>query len=674
MSSPPPPDPYKILGVSKDAPLATIRSAHRKLVLTCHPDKCQDEALKAQKADEFHKVQQAYELLSDEQRRAKHDDKARLAELKAEILRESGNARRAAGAYDHGGPTTPRTGTTYNMRREREREHVVEIRPPKSRYYGEEPPPQPPRPSPRFDQDDYRPKRYEDAYDMPPSSSSSRKAGGSRSYREEPRHEDNKSRIQRKWKDVAAKATSQDKFREYEDRRRSRDKDRRQDHQSKHYYSSPRVDSESETESDVEEFMAPPRRSAESKRRYAEPPKRSKKEEDTRRRRSDESDSSEDHDHKTNHNFQSAAEYILKTRVKASSERDERHRPTMTRAASNKPVTPPTVPPPPASVASVDSSAKRSSARRGAVSSSKSSPKDRKMPEIVEAAPTPSRRAEVENTRFRPNLASSATSPSAAKGSGPSISNITRAATMEAQGLEKQPGMRRSQTSPIHTVTSPPGHVPYKSSKLRPAESHDSGYSSPGTPETPVPPNKNYKTSQYRIVTPSEHDSDDSDDSTPTIVPIDPETSRHRATSPRTQSQRYEQRPTVDHRASPRNTPTRAATWGDERSPPPSRAPLNRAATSREEGSGSRRLYGEISSPEGRSGDVRSPPAGYSVRYGHKYGEEDVIYGDYQSQRGRGDSRAKDRDAYAYQRGGRGAQSPGLGERPNSRRMEVPTH
>ncbi|OHE92798.1 molecular chaperone DnaJ [Colletotrichum orchidophilum] len=80
-----PPDPYKILGVSKDAQVTDIRSAYRKLVLKCHPDKVQDPTLKAQKQDEFQKVQQAYEILSDENERGKYDDNVRLAELRKEI-------------------------------------------------------------------------------------------------------------------------------------------------------------------------------------------------------------------------------------------------------------------------------------------------------------------------------------------------------------------------------------------------------------------------------------------------------------------------------------------------------------------------------------------------------------------------------------------------------------
>src|ERR1700709_2451786 len=84
-----PPDPYKALGVTKDATLPEIRSAHRKLVLKCHPDKVQDDALKAQKQDEFQKVQQAYEILSDENKRLQYDEQAKLFELRKEMGRGS---------------------------------------------------------------------------------------------------------------------------------------------------------------------------------------------------------------------------------------------------------------------------------------------------------------------------------------------------------------------------------------------------------------------------------------------------------------------------------------------------------------------------------------------------------------------------------------------------------
>lgn len=93
MESPLPPNPYKTLNVARDASLATIRSAHRKLVLTCHPDKIKDEAAKERKAEEFHQVQQAYEILSDETKRQRYDERVKLAELRAEMMAEKGGSR-----------------------------------------------------------------------------------------------------------------------------------------------------------------------------------------------------------------------------------------------------------------------------------------------------------------------------------------------------------------------------------------------------------------------------------------------------------------------------------------------------------------------------------------------------------------------------------------------------
>jgi curved DNA-binding protein CbpA len=87
MNSPLPPDPYKTLGVAQDAKLPEIRSAHRKLVLKCHPDKVQDAALKTVKQDEFQKVQQAYEILSDDTKRSQYDNEARLYEVRKAMSR-----------------------------------------------------------------------------------------------------------------------------------------------------------------------------------------------------------------------------------------------------------------------------------------------------------------------------------------------------------------------------------------------------------------------------------------------------------------------------------------------------------------------------------------------------------------------------------------------------------
>lgn len=88
-------DPYQILGVPKDATPVAIRSAYRKLCLVTHPDKIQDESLRATKQDEFQRLQQAYEILGDETRRQQYDDQVRYAAQKRDLY---GQKIRTAGA------------------------------------------------------------------------------------------------------------------------------------------------------------------------------------------------------------------------------------------------------------------------------------------------------------------------------------------------------------------------------------------------------------------------------------------------------------------------------------------------------------------------------------------------------------------------------------------------
>lgn len=121
-----PPDPYKALGVGKDADLAAIRSAHRKLVLKCHPDKVQDPQLKAIKQDEFQTVQQAYELLSDDKRRTAYDEKVKLFELRREMGRGGAGARPDPFQYEVRNAEPRTSSTTYT------RQPVYTSSPPRS--------------------------------------------------------------------------------------------------------------------------------------------------------------------------------------------------------------------------------------------------------------------------------------------------------------------------------------------------------------------------------------------------------------------------------------------------------------------------------------------------------------------------------------------------------------
>lgn len=109
MAAPLPPNPYKILGITIDAQLHEIRTAHRKLVLKCHPDKVEDPSLKAQKQDEFQKVQQAYELISDEARRSQYDDQVKLFELRRKMGRGTKGQNGTNTSKSFGTPVTKAT-------------------------------------------------------------------------------------------------------------------------------------------------------------------------------------------------------------------------------------------------------------------------------------------------------------------------------------------------------------------------------------------------------------------------------------------------------------------------------------------------------------------------------------------------------------------------------------
>ncbi len=63
-------DLYQTLGVRRDASKDEIKKAHRKLALKYHPDKNPEDDVAR---DKFKRVQEAYDVLSDEEKRAAYD-------------------------------------------------------------------------------------------------------------------------------------------------------------------------------------------------------------------------------------------------------------------------------------------------------------------------------------------------------------------------------------------------------------------------------------------------------------------------------------------------------------------------------------------------------------------------------------------------------------------------
>ncbi|RZM07698.1 MAG: J domain-containing protein, partial [Sphingomonas sp.] len=63
-------DPYKTLGVARDATEADIKKAYRKLAKELHPDRNKDNPKASEK---FSQVTNAYDLLNDKDKRARFD-------------------------------------------------------------------------------------------------------------------------------------------------------------------------------------------------------------------------------------------------------------------------------------------------------------------------------------------------------------------------------------------------------------------------------------------------------------------------------------------------------------------------------------------------------------------------------------------------------------------------
>ena len=64
-------DIYEVLGVSKTASDSEIKSAYRKMALKWHPDKNQDKKEEAEA--KFKEINEAYQILSDKQKRQNYD-------------------------------------------------------------------------------------------------------------------------------------------------------------------------------------------------------------------------------------------------------------------------------------------------------------------------------------------------------------------------------------------------------------------------------------------------------------------------------------------------------------------------------------------------------------------------------------------------------------------------
>lgn len=223
MASEPIPDHYKALGVDKKADAATIKATYRKLVLKCHPDKVTDPALKEQKQEEFHQIQQAYEVLIDDEKRSHYEASITLEKLR----KENAAARAAASARDKTARFDVRTsgGAKFTTTGPSRYETVNRV--------------------PSKQRDDDRARGKYETYETQPKSTSA-----SRSSREK----ESSSR--------STRASTSDRTRS--DREKARTKEVRSDHKFVH------VESESSSDEKARYEAAYKRRSAEEERRKEE--------------------------------------------------------------------------------------------------------------------------------------------------------------------------------------------------------------------------------------------------------------------------------------------------------------------------------------------------------------------------------------------------------------------
>ncbi|KZF22140.1 DnaJ-domain-containing protein [Xylona heveae TC161] len=636
MSSQLPPDPYKILGVSKDASLATVRTAYRKLVLQCHPDKVQNEALRSQKIDEFQRVQQAYETLSDDQKRQQYDQQVKLAELRKETTQRRGpiiEVRTAAPRASYSYRDSPRT--VYEDKKP-SRPHEDDIKFSSTQIF----------------EDTRASSRKYDGYSASTRKPQTRMPEERRSTRatEDARGRERERDIERQLKELMREKEKTT----YSERKKMRDKERKRDFADK-YSKSPYVESDSGSDSDHSYTYRNDRRAEEEGRRerarFAEEAPRSRREREY----------DDEHARKIYAQESEAFDYIAQSR----GARDGRPADPYRGKTSNSYYEMRREPSPPKADARRSSVRPRERVRERAVSPVRASPRDRRgTAEIVDP---PSGYT----TRKPPTLQTSQSSPASIKipvNTRPAPAP-QRASTMQYQRDSnfEIPAFQRSNTTPITNIGSTSRRkesTPMSGSRLREQDSgysSHSGYSSPVTPGTSygreASPNPRY--TKYTIV--EEPDEYRGGGSHRTVKVVDPDNYRRaRSISPppvRRATVETERPPLATHSSSSarHSTPTRTSSYAypaepmsaGSRPPPP---PLSRSTSTSTRPSPMTSVP-RTAPPLSRGEAARSGRmfGDYDVRYSPKLGPESVSYS-YGSNRRGGGPEALARDGAAYLR------------------------
>lgn len=501
-------DHYASLGITKDTDLTKIRGAYRKLALSLHPDKIKDDSQREAAREEWHRVQKAYEILSDEKDRSAYDSgrakyldkEAKLAELKRELREHRRNESSYASPRGSGSTATPR---------EMRNGHYVEERVPLESFLDE---------AMRFtDEPNPMGRKHEDfgrRTKTKPTDDRKKARAPTSSYRA--------AKDQREY----TKATQADRAKKI-DRERRRDASAKYQDQFDSY--SPRnvvSDTDSDSGPDVYVHTREPsssRRTRESRSRPTRTP--------PRRREAYYDDDEYDYDYSDQYDGWQRKVYGAQEHIQRSKFEGE-VRPRASRS-----------PPRRRGYESVEP--ETSSSRRAARSSRSTRDRSSSRNNSYERLDSP-RGGEYS----RPKMTTATTSPGPKSSMRPSI--FTRATSATATAFARP---KRESSSRNDSILEQMAHEqvpPSRSSKLR---NNDSGYSSSGTPEMPSKPQRGHSpkvTARYTI--------------DPETITIEPSKSRHRMVSPDRNRERERDRDRDrerDRDRPSRGMPKRASTFAE---------------------------------------------------------------------------------------------------------------
>lgn len=464
-------DPYAVLGVQKDATLPEIKSAHRKLVLKCHPDKIKDESLRNEAQDQFQRVQQAYEFLSDPARRTKYDQKVRLAELRREMKEQH--------QYPYSSPRAASNVREYRDGR------IYEERMPADAYFDDgfyhSPDEQPPRGTSRKHDYGRRPRTEERQRKPKPTTATSSPFSPFRAAREAARD--------------SAKTS-------HSTRDKSRTKERRREVFEK--YESAYVESDaSGYDSEPTRIYVRPsesRRTSPDKRSGSSPhkPRTSSTRPATDSRRyqaeveedDDEDDYSDQYESKHDKLHTTARDYIMRSKGTVPIEIDSRHRP------SRSPQRPREYPEPPASELTGGTPRTKRPSRESVRQSSSRNGSYENLEPSTTSHPLPPR-GHYENFKV-PSMPTATTSPAAKVASSATRPSLQPSRSATTAAAYTRSASKRDSGNILVNMIYADGTS--RSSRVRSTDRYDSGYSSPGTPDMhgTSPPKSS---TRYKIVT-----------------------------------------------------------------------------------------------------------------------------------------------------------------------------